>query len=208
MSTSEKSEKDLNEEVPKNNKENLKTEKIKEKLIDPLSLLSSDLLKEINNIDEKKEISDDNTQKESDENESDDSETNPPSINNGLNNDLLNFKIFKNEEKIKPKQQSSSCLNNINLNLNLFNNDNSMFAKQNIKRPNNNCCYNCPNRNNYNKDYNNNMNMNLNNFSDKLNFFNNSFTMNGKQGWICTSCKNFNYESKYLIILFIHYSQN
>ena len=54
MSTSEKSEKDLNEEVPKNNKENLKTEKTKEKLIDPLSLLSSDLLKEINNIDEKK----------------------------------------------------------------------------------------------------------------------------------------------------------
>ena len=51
------------------------------------------------------------------------------------------------------------------------------------------------------------MNMNMNNFSDKLNFFNNSFTMNGKQGWICTSCKNFNYESKYLIILFILQSE-
>ena len=197
MSTSEKSEKDLNEEVPKNNKENLKTEKIKEKLIDPLSLLSSDLLKEINNIDEKKENSEDNTQKESDENESDENNTNPSVINNSLNNDLLNFNV-------KPKQQSSSCLNNINLNLNLFNNDNPMFVKENMKRLNNNCCYNCPNRNNYNKDYNNNMNMNLNNnFSDKLNFFNNSFTMNGKQGWICTSCKNFNYESKYLIIFYL-----
>ena len=195
MSTSEKSEKDLNEEVSKNNKENLKTEKTKEKLIDPLSLLSSDLLKEINNIDEKKENSEDNTQKESDENESDENDTNPAVINNSLNNDLLNFNV-------KPKQQSSSCLNNINLNLNLFNNDNPMFVKENMKRLNNNCCYNCPNRNNYNKDFNNNMNMNLNNFSDKLNFFNNSFTMNGKQGWICTSCKNFNYESKYLIILF------
>jgi len=195
MSTSEKSEKDLNEEVTKNNKENLKTEKTKEKLIDPLSLLSSDLLKEINNIDEKKENSEDNTQKESDENESDENETNPSVINNSLNNDLLNFNV-------KPKQQSSSCLNNINLNLNLFNNDNPMFVKENMKRLNNNCCYNCPNRNHYNKDFNNNMNMNLNNFSDKLNFFNNSFTMNGKQGWICTSCKNFNYESKYLIILF------
>ena len=197
MSTSEKSEKDLNEEVPKNNKENLKTEKTKEKLIDPLSLLSSDLLKEINNIDEKKENSEDNTQKERDDNESDENDTNPSVINNSLNNDLLNFNV-------KPKQQSSSCLNNINLNLNLFNNDNSKFAKQNIKRPNNNCCYNCPNRNNYNKDFNNNMNMNLNNFSDKLNFFNNSFTMNGKQGWICTSCKNFNYESKYLIIFYFY----
>ena len=194
MSTSEKSEKDLNEEVPKNNKENLKTEKIKEKLIDPLSLLSSDLLKEINNIDEKKENSEDNTQKESDDNESDENDTNPSVISNSLNNELLNFNV-------KPKQQSSSCLNNINLNLNLFDNDNPMF-KENMKRLNNNCCYNCPNRNHYNKDFNNNMNMSLNNFSDKLNFFNNSFTMNGKQGWICTSCKNFNYESKYLIILF------
>ena len=196
MSTSEKSEKDLNEEVTKNNKENFKTEKTKEKLIDPLSLLSSDLLKEINNIDEKKQNSEDNTQKESEENESDENDTNPSVINNSSNNDLLNFNV-------KPKQQSSSCLNNINLNLNLFNNDNPMFAKQNIKRSNNNCCYNCPNRNNYNKDFNNNMNMNLNNFSDKLNFFNNSFTMNGKQGWICTSCKNFNYESKYLIIFYL-----
>ena len=197
MSTSEKSEKDLNEEVPKNNKENLKTEKTKEKLIDPLSLLSSDLLKEINNIDEKKENSEDNTQKESDENESDENDTNPSVISNSLNNELLNFNV-------KPKQQSSSCLNNINLNLNLFNNDNPMFVKENMKRSNNNCCYNCPNRNNYNKDFNNNMNMNLNNFSDKLNFFNNSFTMNGKQGWICTSCKNFNYESKYLIIFYFY----
>ena len=152
MSTSEKGK-----------KENEKTEKSEEKLIDPLSLLSSDLLKEINkeNSDNDDNIQLDDTQKESDENESD-------------NNDF----------KIKPKQQSSSCLNNINLNSNLFNN---------------NCFYNDQNRNNYYKNYNNNMNKNLNNFSDKLNFFNNSFSMNGKQGWICTSCKNFNYESKYSI---------
>ena len=53
------------------------------------------------------------------------------------------------------------------------------------------------NKNQFNNCQYQNMNniMNLNN----LNFFNNSFTMDGKRGWICTHCKNFNYESKYLI---------
>ena len=47
-------------------------------------------------------------------------------------------------------------------------------------------------------------NMHFNNFSNKLNFFNNSFSMNGKQGWICTHCKNFNYESKIFIFYNIY----
>ena len=50
----EKSEKFFNENEDKNNNEKEKDDKKKEKLIDPLSLLSSDLLKEINYIDEKK----------------------------------------------------------------------------------------------------------------------------------------------------------
>lgn len=33
------------------------------------------------------------------------------------------------------------------------------------------------------------------NLYSNINFPNNSFTMNGKSGWICSSCKNFNYES-------------
>jgi hypothetical protein len=45
-----------------------------------------------------------------------------------------------------------------------------------------------------------NMNMNYNNLANNLNFYNNSFSMNGKQGWICTHCKNFNYESKIFIL--------
>ena len=46
---------------------------------------------------------------------------------------------------------------------------------------------------------------------NQLNFFNNSFSMNGKSGWVCPFCKNFNYESKsYYIIkqFFYKYSKN
>ena len=197
MSTdnSDKSENILNEEENKTNKE-------KEKLMDPLTLLSSDLLKEINNFEdkyfcEKKEIMKDNNQLNKTQKESKDinSNLNIPENNKGSKNDneFLNFKISKNEDKEKynnykkegkkmSKQQSSLCLNNKSLYLNSYNNDNSMFMSN--KNQFNNCQY--QNMNNI---------MNLNN----LNFFNNSFTMDGKRGWICTHCKNFNYESKYLI---------
>ena len=197
MSTdnSEKSENILNEEENKTNKE-------KEKLMDPLTLLSSDLLKEINNFEdkyfcEKKEIMKDNNQLNKTQKESKDinSNLNIPENNKGSKNDneFLNFKMSKNEDKEKynnykkegkkmSKQQSSLCLNNKSLYLNSYNNDNSMFMSN--KNQFNNCQY--QNMNNI---------MNLNN----LNFFNNSFTMDGKRGWICTHCKNFNYESKYLI---------
>ena len=197
MSTdnSEKSENILNEEENKTNKE-------KEKLMDPLTLLSSDLLKEINNFEdkyfcEKKEIMKDNNQLNKTQKESKDinSNLNIPENNKGSKNDneFLNFKMSKNEDKEKynnykkegkkmSKQQSSLCLNNKSLYLNSCNNDNSIFMSN--KNQFNNCQY--QNMNNI---------MNLNN----LNFFNNSFTMDGKRGWICTHCKNFNYESKYLI---------
>ena len=39
--------------------------------------------------------------------------------------------------------------------------------------------------------------LNGNNYSN-FNIPNNLFTMNGKSGWICSNCKNFNYESKYI----------
>ena len=194
MST-DNSENILNEEENKTNKE-------KEKLMDPLTLLSSDLLKEINNFEdkyfcEKKEIMKDNNQLNKTQKESKDinSNLNIPENNKGSKNDneFLNFKMSKNEDKEKynnykkegkkmSKQQSSLCLNNKSLYLNSCNNDNSMFMSN--KNQFNNCQY--QNMNNI---------MNLNN----LNFFNNSFTMDGKRGWICTHCKNFNYESKYLI---------
>ena len=44
---------------------------------------------------------------------------------------------------------------------------------------------------------------NNNIFGGGFGFPNNSFTMNGKNGWICPSCKNFNYESNYYYYLYI-----
>ena len=35
-----------------------------------------------------------------------------------------------------------------------------------------------------------------NNLQNNLNFINSSFSKNGKSGWICSNCQNFNYESK------------
>ena len=196
------------------NKSHEKLDKDKEELINPLSLLSSDLLKEINNIDEKNTVgkkessidnnlqSDSDTQKESDENEEEEiiSENDKNS-----EKELLNFEIFKKDEKEKSevnkkyqkrmiKQQSSMCLNNINLQLNPIDNV-KLNQINNMRNFNNNCFQNQNQCEFYNKQ--------SNNFTNQFNFFNNSFTMNGKRGWVCTHCKNFNYESKYLNLIFL-----
>jgi hypothetical protein len=50
-----------------------------------------------------------------------------------------------------------------------------------------------------NKDNNNYFNNNFfnnNSVQNNMNIMNSCFTMNGKTGWICSNCKNFNYESK------------
>ena len=43
---------------------------------------------------------------------------------------------------------------------------------------------------------NNSFNNGNNQFYNAFGFMNNSFSMNGKSGWVCRACKNFNYESK------------
>ena len=185
MSNNKSETSSLNENI----KEPEKKEKRKEEdPFDPLSLLSSDLLKEINGIDEKKSDNEKNYSENSQlEDTQKGSEENDNEIENFLdfNNDS-NFKIFKKENKNKSFVCSN---NNIPLNMNYFLNNNSNF--------------NISNNNNY---QNRNTHMNHNNLTNNLNFYNNSFSMNGKQGWICTHCKNFNYESK--IFIFIIYNYN
>ena len=61
---------------------------------------------------------------------------------------------------------------------------------------NNKGAFLCKNSNSYG-------NLNYGNF----NLPNNSFSMNGKSGWICAHCKNFNYESN-LYYFIIFYSEN
>lgn len=38
---------------------------------------------------------------------------------------------------------------------------------------------------------------NFNNYQNNINFINSSFSKDGKTGWVCSACQNFNYESKY-----------
>ncbi len=45
--------------------------------------------------------------------------------------------------------------------------------------------------------------LNGNNYINTINFPNDSFSMNGKSGWICPNCKNFNYESMNIFIFII-----
>ena len=123
---------------------------------------------------------------------------------NNNNNDNLNY-FEENKEKGKKNVYSqmqttfnlnnnkpiprvpsnpipASYLGNFNINNNIENSLNSFDFYQN----------------NYSHS---NSNLNLGNIM----FPNNSFSMNGKYGWICSNCENFNYESK---ILFNIYSEN
>ena len=81
-----------------------------------------------------------------------------------------------------------SCLQQIaNFNLNQF--DDS-FLYSTLGR----FSYNCPQYQNKKESINQIINSPYHN---QINFFNNSFTMNGKSGWVCSHCKNFNYECKF-----------
>ena len=201
----------------------------KENLIDPESLLSSDLLKQINEIDDKnsfqkkesidKNIQLDDAQKESEEIEEDEDENiSEDEIN--LSNNIFNYQIFQNNNEenernaekkfkkndfdnkvsIKTKQQSSQYLSTVNLNQNSFNSDISSFLNEtrsfssdyNIFQNRNNNAFNAQSMNDFND------------LKTQLAFFNNSFSMNGRQGWVCTHCKNFNFESKLIIFLFFY----
>ena len=128
--------KNKSETNSKENKEKSEEKENKEEdLFNPLSLLSSDLLKEINCIDEKNSENSqlDDTQKGSEENDND--------IENyqDVSNDS-NFKIFKKESKKRFHKQSFVCpnINNMALNINSFHNNNSNFDINNYNN-NNNC---------------------------------------------------------------------
>lgn len=184
----------------KNNEEKRPITKEKREAIDPTSLLSKDLLNQINSLEEKDcEIKANNitshthldeTQKESEENGDDD--------------DYM-LEIFGSEETDK----SNANIKQINMNQNQGRFSQPVPYSQNIMNSNfsspndemnsilniGRFSYDChPYQNN-----NDNLNGLFNNsFQNQLSFFNNSFTMNGKSGWVCAYCKNFNYESEYI----------
>ena len=108
-----------------------------------------------------------------------------------LNEENRNY--YSNEKNINQIYIQNNNLNNINYS----NNNNNIIPRV----PSNPLpsSYNNINNNNYNFYQNPISNsLNTNNNYSTFNIPNNLFTMNGKSGWICSNCKNFNYESKYI----------
>ena len=184
----------------KNNEEKRPITKEKREAIDPTSLLSKDLLNQINSLEEKdcgikaNNITShthlDETQKESEENGEDDDymlEIFGSEETDKSNANIKQINMNKNQGRFsQPVPYSQNIMNS-----NFSNPNDEMNSILNIGR----FSYDChPYQNN-----NDNLNGLFNNsFQNQLNFFNNSFTMNGKSGWVCAYCKNFNYESEYI----------
>ena len=171
--------------------------------INPLSLLSKDLLDEINSL-EKIDFGDirennienmplDETQKESEVNEEEDDYI--LEIEKDMDKDIFSFEIFKNEDNEKSnesknikKDRKSQPIPNPQNNYNFNQIDNFGFPLGRLS-------YDYPQTQNINNSFNIQFNNN-NPLQNNINAFNNCFTMNGKSGWVCAFCKNFNYESK------------
>ena len=205
----QKRKKALNfKKIKESYEENQKILTDKEGKFDPSSLLSKDLLNQINSLEdtkfgEKKQNEVDHfslgkTKKESEENEEEDDYI--------LEIEKMDKEILGFEE-IKKSNQNINKINN-NQNQGRFSQPIPYFKQININSSNPNdelnsplflgrLSYDFPSYQNTNDKFNELFNNSLQN---QLNFFNNSFTMNGKSGWICAFCKNFNYESKQILI--------
>ena len=201
--------KEINES-DKNNASDKKEILENEKNINPISLLSKDLLDQINEeiyfTEKKDKISDymhldDNTQKESEENEEDDDyileiekETE--------NKDYFGYEIFKKDDNekcneikdISIQQGEGRFSQPIPIHQRITNFNFNQCDDSNFFSPIGRFSYDCHKYQSKNESFNQLVN---NPYQNQLSFFNNSFTMNGKSGWVCSQCKNFNYESKF-----------
>lgn len=197
-------------ETNENNKENQIELKEEKKQINPVSLLSKDLLDQINSLEEidfreKKDNTNDQmqldeTQKESEVNEEEDEYI--LEVEKEMDKDFFGFEIFKNDDNEKSNetktesQKQGRFSNPITYPQKIMNFNTNQFDDSNFYSPIGRFSYDCPNYQNNNEPFNRLFN---NPYQNQLNFFNNSFTMNGKSGWVCSHCKNFNYESKSIL---------
>jgi hypothetical protein len=184
----------------KNNEEKRPITKEKREAIDPTSLLSKDLLNQINSLEEKdcgikaNNITShthlDETQKESEENGDDDDymlEIFGSEETDKSNANIKQINMNQNQGRFsQPVPYSQNIMNS-----NFSNPNDEMNSILNIGRFSYDCHPYQNNSDNLNGLFN-------NSFQNQLSFFNNSFTMNGKSGWVCAYCKNFNYESEYI----------
>ena len=186
------------DEINKEEKQQITKEKGVQ--IDPASLLSKDLLNHINSFEEKdserktNNITDhiqlDETQKESEENAEEDDYM--LEIEKDIDKEIfgseeadksnVNNKHFNLEQNHGRFSQPIPYSQNI-MNLNFSNPNDEMNSILNIGRFSYDCSPNQNNSDNLNGIFN-------NSFQNQLNFLNNSFSMNGKSGWVCAYCKN------------------
>ena len=207
---SQKNEKiKISEKEEENKEENLK-ENEKEEKINPLSLLSKDLLEKLNSLDEidfedkdkKERITDgiqlDETQKESEIN--DEEEDYILENEKEMDKYIFSFDIFKNDENEKSNERKNIKKEDKNQGrfsqpipnpIKIRNFRTTQIEDFNYGFPIGRLSYDP--RQYQNDSFNNRINNPLQN---QFNFLNNSFSMNGKSGWVCAFCKNFNYESK------------
>ena len=228
--SSQKNEKIITSEKEEGSKEESQKENEKEEKIDPLSLLSKDLLEKINSLEEidfedkdkKERITDgiqlDETQKESEAN--DEEEDYILEVEKEMDKDIFSIDIFKNEENEKSTESKNLKKEDKNqgrfsqpipIPQNIMNFGPNQIEDFNYGFQIGRLSYDSPQFQNKNDSF----NIRFNNpLQNQFNFFNNSFTMNGKSGWVCALCKNFNYESKFihlfniLLFYFIKNSKN
>jgi hypothetical protein len=150
------------------------------------------------NEEKKIEFADDENNKNSDEDEDEEFILAEDDIKNNFNPENFNYTNYLNIEN------QPQIMNSNNESQNLLNNNYNNNTNKTIPRvPSNPLPSSYINniRSNqlfsfYQNPINNSLNENT--FINGFNFPNNSFTMNGKQGWICPNCKNFNYESNFI----------
>ncbi len=150
------------------------------------------------NEEKKIEFADDENNKNSDEDEDEEFILAEDDIKNNFNPENFNYTNYLNIENQPQIMNSNNESQNL-LNNNYNNNTNKTIPRvpsnplpssyiNNIRSNQLFSFYQNPISNSLNE----------NNFLNGINFPNNSFTMNGKQGWICPNCKNFNYESNFI----------
>ena len=174
----------------------------------PILLLSKDLMDQLdsNSDDEdlnkikkaEKDIKDINNYFHSSESSNDDEEPESKTKENEIQNQNFNYDFFKSENEDKNDIQNSEMNQNGQNNNEIFQSKlyNSSFFSENAPKYEKNINKNYSERGGEGeKQFLINKNNNFNYYN-----INSCFTMNGKSGWICFYCKNFNYESKYKII--------
>ena len=153
------------------------------------------------NEEKKIEFADDENNKNSDEDEDEEFILAEDDIKNNFNPENFNYTNYLNIENQPQIMNSNNESQNL-LNNNYNNNTNKTIPRvpsnpipssyiNNIRSNQLFSFYQNPISNS----------LNGNNFLKGFNFPNNSFTMNGRSGWICSNCKNFNYESNYIYFL-------